>query len=138
MMNEKKNTYFVQVNGLYMVKVEAFTNGGAEHMILDNIPGTQSALAFDAEAMKTDYFMECFASAEVVSQSELANLFSTREHRIEEHKQACAAVALASIKVEDARQALADAEEALKEAVKVQMATENDVHTWDHICNYKA
>lgn len=46
--------FFVLVNGRFIVKVDNHSsNAGAEHEILDNINGAQTALAFDENDIKS-------------------------------------------------------------------------------------
>lgn len=64
--------FVVMVNQKYLVTVEANTAGGAEHKILDNIYyGIETAQAFKAEEMRTEFFMSCFEKCETISYSEL-------------------------------------------------------------------
>lgn len=65
--------YMVMVNGKYMTQVEVDASGcAAEHVILDELRyGMKSALAFDAKAMRTQHFFDCFQSCEMVSLDEL-------------------------------------------------------------------
>ena len=108
--------HFVMVNGKFMVSLEAETCSMAEHLILDRIPGTQSALAFDAETMKTDYFRNCLLSCEMISHHSLAARFADRRGANEAYKKACADFALADFKLQEAREAVEAAEEAFKAA----------------------
>lgn len=64
--------YLVMVNQKYLVTVEANTNGGAEHKILDNVYyGIETCQAFSPEEMKTEFFRSCFEHCETISYSEL-------------------------------------------------------------------
>ena len=65
--------FFVNVNNQFLVKIDAHTNGGAEHAILDNIKGAQTALAYsaDAEQMSGDMFQSALIHCEFVSLDEL-------------------------------------------------------------------
>jgi len=65
--------FMVVVNHKYIVSVEAETNGGAEHRILDKIHNCQSALSFDIEANETgtEMFRDLFNTCETISFDEL-------------------------------------------------------------------
>lgn len=108
--------HFVMVNGKFMTTVDADSCAAAEHMILDNIPGTQSALAFDADGMTTETFRGCLLSCELVSQVDLVSRFDNRRDANESYKQARADVALADIRLQDARAEVQAAEAALAKA----------------------
>ena len=112
--------HFVMVNGKFMVSLEAESCSMAEHLILDRIPGTQSALAFDAESMLTETFRGCLLSCEMISCHSLAARFADRRGANEAYKKACADFALADLKLQEAHEAVKAAEEALKEAARVR------------------
>jgi len=79
----KLNTYFVLVNGKFMVKVE--TTGSAchaEHLILDSIDGTQTALAFDTQSMKTDTFIGAMMGATLTTLEDLTERFRTYAEQV--------------------------------------------------------
>lgn len=65
--------FMVTINNKYIVTVEATSNGGAEHIILDNVKNAKSALAFDVEAGETkwDMFQTALSMMEVISLEEL-------------------------------------------------------------------
>ena len=65
--------FMVTVNNKYIVAVESTSNGGAEHIILDNIENAKSALAFDVEAGETSWemFQTALQNMEVISLDEL-------------------------------------------------------------------
>lgn len=65
--------YMVMVNNKYMTQVEVEGSAcAAEHVILDDLRyGIVSALAFDAEAMKTEHFNACFQSCDLVTIDQL-------------------------------------------------------------------
>ena len=65
--------FMVVVNHKYIVTVEAETNGGAEHRILDNIRHSQSVQSFDIAEKETDteLFRDFFNTCETVSLEEL-------------------------------------------------------------------
>lgn len=62
--------FFVVVNRKYMVMVQAETNGGAEHKILDNISCAESSLAFDP-VEESQHYGWAFAECQVMSFEEL-------------------------------------------------------------------
>lgn len=78
--------YMVMVNGKYMTQVETDRSAcGAEHIILDDIRyGITSAQAFDAKAMKTNYFFECMQSCKLVSLDELKAMSAKVQAEVEE------------------------------------------------------
>lgn len=59
--------YMVVVNQKFIVAVEANTNGGAEHMILDTLDGIEVAQAFTAEELNTDTFKWFLENGETIS-----------------------------------------------------------------------
>ena len=77
--------YMVMVNGKYMTQVETDRSAcGAEHIILDDIRyGIESALAFDAEAIKTQHFFDCLQSCKMVSLDELKIMSSRVKYEVE-------------------------------------------------------
>ena len=72
------NNYFVIVNRKYLVKVNSTSNGGAEHVILDNIYGVESALAFGIDEMHIDSYKWAFEECETVSYDELVKKGNNR------------------------------------------------------------
>ena len=77
--------YMVMVNGKYMTQVETDRSAcGAEHIILDDIRyGIESALAFDAKAMKTEHFNACFQSCELIGLDELKRMSTAIKAKID-------------------------------------------------------
>lgn len=68
--------YLVIVNQKYLVSVEANTNGGAEHRVLDLFPYPSvihSCQAFSQESMKTEFFSNSAINCETISYSELVS-----------------------------------------------------------------
>lgn len=65
--------YMVQVNRNMMVSMEAETALSAEHAILD-LDGTQYAMAYDSEMMKTEAFRGALLGCNTISLDELAQL----------------------------------------------------------------
>ena len=65
--------FMVVVNNKYIVAVESTSNGGAEHVVLDNTKNSKSALAYDIEAGETkwDMFQSALQNLEVVSFEDL-------------------------------------------------------------------
>jgi chromosome segregation ATPase len=65
--------FMVTVNNKYIVAVESTSNGGAEHVVLDNVKNAKSALAFDIEAGETQWemFHSALKEMEVISIQEL-------------------------------------------------------------------
>ena len=63
----------VAVNNKYIVAVESTSNGGAEHIVLDNVKNAKSALAYDIEAGETQWemFQTALKNMEVISIEEL-------------------------------------------------------------------
>lgn len=87
--------FMVMVNRKFMVKVQAESACAAEHKILDGIyVGIQTALAFDREDMKGDYFQNCLMDCETISYAELDgyanNLAHIQKHAGEERANLCA------------------------------------------------
>lgn len=123
--------HFVMVNGKFMVSLEAESCSMAEHLILDNIPGTQSALAFDAESMLTETFRGCLLSCEMISHHSLAARFADRRGANEAYKKACADFALADLKLQEAREAVKAAEEAYTKACNDAQAAKNMVNAYN-------
>ena len=80
--------FIVMVNQKYLVSVEANTNGGAEHKILDNVYyGIETCQAFSPEEMKTEFFRSCFEECETISYSELFD--KAKEYkRLQDEKEA--------------------------------------------------
>lgn len=67
--------YMVQVNVEYMVAVEIDGSAAAaEHHFLDNYEGVIYANAFDRAAMKTDFFLDTFATCEVISEDDVRKM----------------------------------------------------------------
>lgn len=104
--------YMVMVNGKYMTQVETDKSAcGAEHIILDDICyGMVSAQAFDAKAMKTSYFNECFQSCELVSLTELKTMSEKVRSKVENE------IAVARIKYEELTAKIEKLQEEQKEA----------------------
>lgn len=67
-------TFMVVVNRKYIVKVEAETNGGAEHKILDNYNGTMYAQAFNHKELMTETFVHFFETCQTISLNELETI----------------------------------------------------------------
>jgi len=65
--------YIVEVNAKYLVSIEAETQLGAEHKVLE-YDGIWGALAFDADEMKTETFRGACLSCETISLNELKEL----------------------------------------------------------------
>jgi len=63
--------YFVVVNQKYIVNVESTSSGGAEHVILDNIKHSKSAMAFSIMEIQTDTFQGWLKDCETISYDEL-------------------------------------------------------------------
>lgn len=65
--------FMVTVNNKYIVAVECTSNGGAEHIVLDNVRNAKSALAFDIEAGETQWemFQTALKDMEIISIDEL-------------------------------------------------------------------
>ena len=65
--------FMVTVNNKYIVAVQSTSNGGAEHIVLDNVKNATSALAFDIEAGETQWemFQNALSIMEVISIDEL-------------------------------------------------------------------
>ena len=127
--------HFVMVNGKFMTTVDADSCAAAEHMILDNIPGTQSALAFDADSMTTETFRGCLLSCEMVSQVDLVSRFDNRHDANESYKQARANVALAEIRLQDARAEVQAAEAALAQAAALAESAHDILKHYDEELN---
>jgi len=68
---ENLEKYFVVVDHKYMVTVVSTSNGGAEHVILDNITYAKSALAFGMEDLSTETFRNYLISCQTISYDEL-------------------------------------------------------------------
>lgn len=66
--------YMVVVNQKFIVAVEANTNSGAEHMILDTLDGIEVAQAFTAEELNTDTFKWFLENGITISHRELHEL----------------------------------------------------------------
>ena len=66
--------YMVVVNKKYIVRVESTSNGGAEHVILDNFVGIKYAQAFDAKELATDTFAYFLDTCSTISLDELKQL----------------------------------------------------------------
>ena len=77
--------YMVMVNGKYMTQVETDRSAcGAEHIILDDIRyGIESALAFDAESIKTQHFFDCLQSCKMVSLDEIKAMSSRVKYEVD-------------------------------------------------------
>lgn len=87
--------FMVMVNRKFMVKVQAESACAAEHKILDGIyVGIQTALAFDREDMKGDYFQNCLMDCETISYAELDThahiLAHIQKHAEEQRANICA------------------------------------------------
>lgn len=67
-------TFMVVVNQKYIVKVEAETDGGAEHKVLDNYTGVLYAQAFNKNELNTDTFKHFFETCEPISLRELGQI----------------------------------------------------------------
>lgn len=72
--------YMVMVNNKFMVSVEAESKINAGHFILDSFANEtntygviESALAFNKEDMKTDYYFECLEGCETISFTDLGS-----------------------------------------------------------------
>lgn len=66
--------YLVVVNQKYIVKVEAESAGGAEHVVLDNFDGIQYAQAFTAKELTTSTFEYYFDTCSTISLDELKRI----------------------------------------------------------------
>jgi hypothetical protein len=111
--------YFVIVNRKYLVKVEATSNGGAEHVILDNIYGTESSLAFGLDEMHIDTYKWAFEECETISYDELmkkGNNLLAAHH--EAHNERINEKWEIEKEIKKIKDTLAAAEEALNEAVQ--------------------
>lgn len=75
--------FMVTVNNKYIVMVESTSNGGAEHIVLDNVKNAKSALAFDIEAGETQWelFQTALKDMEVISIDELKQKDSDAQRR---------------------------------------------------------
>lgn len=65
--------YMVVVNRKFIVTVEAGSNGGAEHRILDNMDGIQGAQAFKMDELYTETFKWYASTCETISYDELTS-----------------------------------------------------------------
>lgn len=77
--------YMVMVNGKYMTQVETEHGaGGAERILMDDVHyGIKSALAFDAETIKTQHFVECLQACKLVSLGELRQMSAAAKAKID-------------------------------------------------------
>lgn len=65
--------YLVVVNQKFLVSVEAETNGGAEHRLLDLIPiegAIRSCQAFSLDELKTEFFRVLVKDCKTISEDE--------------------------------------------------------------------
>ena len=95
--------YFVLVNDKYMTSIESTSNAGAEHALLDNVPGVHSALAFDDATLQSDYFRTCLVRSSLIDLHHLSELFGAQADR--------------QARYERALQAYLEADEAYSKAV---------------------
>lgn len=109
-------TYMILVNGYYMVKINYDgSNGGAEHFILDNFYGIDSALAFDESTIATKWFVRDYlANAEMISINELDEMSMA-------YREAC-------LKLSDAEDAKAAKSREIQEAKDLLEKLEQEEH----------
>lgn len=98
--------YFVLVNDKYMVSVESTSNAGAEHALLDNVPGVHSALAFDDATLQGDYFRACLLRSELIDTCHWCELFAAQADRRTRLERIVAALAEADAECTKAADAL--------------------------------
>ena len=98
--------YFVLVNDKYMTSVESTSNAGAEHALLDNVPGIHSALAFDDATLQGDYFRACLLRSELIDTCHLCELFAAQADRRTRLERIVAALAEADAEYTKAADAL--------------------------------
>ena len=73
----------------YMVRLNAESNAGAEHKILDmsycglHEYGVEAAQAFDRKQMKSEHFISMALRSHTVSQTELMEIIDQRNRQIE-------------------------------------------------------
>lgn len=121
--------FMVMVNNKFMVSVEAESNCGAEHRILDEIyDGMQSALAFDKESMKTDHFRGCLLGCETISFSELKNMSVAYRDQWEQYSSFSKAIEEAEAIEEDLKKRLAECQETLRHAKQARLDAEYLAH----------
>lgn len=77
--------YLVVVNQKYIVSVEAESACGAEHVILDNISGTEGAQAFDRKSIKTETFTWYLENCETVSYETLRQIGEEYSEKVVEY-----------------------------------------------------
>lgn len=111
--------YIVEVNAKYLVSIEAETQLGAEHKVLE-YDGIWGALAFDNDAMKTETFRGVCLSCETISMKEL-------EAMSEEYKASYIALANAQDALTQVNAEIADLEERLAKMKATKANIQKDV-----------
>lgn len=107
--------FFVVVNQCYIVMVEANTNGGAEHKILDNLYyGITNAQAFAQEELTTETFAGFMQCCRTVSYDELRKMAADWKQADEGAKQEEAAMVELEKSIAELKRQLEIAEENLK------------------------
>ena len=124
--------YVIVNNGLYLVKVDAQSLGGAEHVVLDNYSGITGAQAFSLEDMGLETFQALARTAEPVSLEELGRLS-------EEYSEHWADVSRAQDATFQARREVYRAEAALKEARQaLEYLEEEEAQAWTEAHTFQA
>lgn len=103
--------YMVLVNRKFMVAVEHDgSNGGAEHVILDNYQGIPGAQAFNIKEMHTQYFSDIVQDCETISLKELRGMSDEYEQAYVELARAKDAVSDIDNEIERVKKILEDLE----------------------------
>ena len=115
--------YVIVNNGRYLVKVDAQSLGGAEHVVLDNYSGITGAQAFNLEDMGLETFQALARTAEPVSLEELGRLSEEYSEHWADVSRAQDVTRRARINFELAQTALEEAREALAIAEEEEIRT---------------
>ena len=118
--------YFVVVNQKYIVAVDSSSNGGAEHVVLDNVYGVLGAQAFDGKDINTDTFRWFMDNCETISLAELAKKGDVYREKVDEWAEAskkreyiASRIDSVMARLEELKIALADADSVVREKCSV-------------------
>ena len=106
--------YLVVVNQKYIVSVEANSNGGAEHRVLDAFDGIWTAQAFMMSELGTDTFKHYAETCETISMSELEAKCNGYKRAWEIVGEKNDAVYRCKLRIKEAEKALEDLKEELE------------------------
>lgn len=121
-------TFMVWVNQRFMVKVDANSNGGAEHRILDNYELIQGAQAFEiGKDTRTEYFENVMMDAKLISLDELRGLSDEYIGHCNSFGKAMQRIKDVDRQIEELKEELVRLEQLRIEVTKEIRIAENDI-----------